>query len=128
MTSRINEAVARKQSGQYNCAQAVACAYADVAGVDETTLFNASAAFGGGMGCMEGTCGAIVGAGIVLGHLHKDRALAMRSMKGIVKAFQQRNGGTVCRYLKGLDTPDRQPRRACDDCVADACELLEKEL
>lgn len=118
-------AVELKRSGRCNCAQAVAVAYADFTGKDEQTLMAASAAFGGGMGCMEGTCGALVGVGIVLGFSCPDRAAAMKSMRNMVMAFKQRNGGTQCRYLKGLDTPDRQPRRSCDDCVADACELLE---
>lgn len=126
MTSRPSQAVFLKHSGQCNCAQAVAVAYADVAGMDVPSLMESCAAFGGGMGCMEGTCGALVGAGVVLGHCHKDRARAMKAMRSVVTQFKQRNGCTVCRELKGVGTG--QPVRECDDCVADACEFLEGEL
>ena len=67
----------KKQSG-CNCAQAVLCTYADIVGIDEETAMRLAAPFGAGMGNMEGTCGAIVGAGLVLarrlqGHLHPER-------------------------------------------------------
>ncbi|WP_302438636.1 C-GCAxxG-C-C family protein, partial [Roseburia hominis] len=41
-----------------NCAQAVACAFAEEIGVPEETLFAAAEGFGLGMGGMEATCGA----------------------------------------------------------------------
>ena len=40
-----------------NCAQAVACAFAEEIGVPEETLFAAAEGFGLGMGGMEATCG-----------------------------------------------------------------------
>ena len=36
MNSRVNEAANRKRNG-YNCAQAVACTYCDLAEIDEDT-------------------------------------------------------------------------------------------
>ncbi len=39
MKSRVKEAVNRKIDG-YNCAQAVACTYCDIAGMDEETMMN----------------------------------------------------------------------------------------
>ena len=36
MQSKVNEAAKRKNCG-YNCAQAVACTYCDMAGIDEET-------------------------------------------------------------------------------------------
>ena len=45
-----------------NCAQAVACAFAEEIGVPEETLFAAAEGFGLGMGGMEATCGAVSGA------------------------------------------------------------------
>lgn len=126
MESKIREAVDKKISGKYNCAQAVACSYADVVQSDEDTLYNAAAAFGAGMGCMEGTCGAIVGAGIVLGLKYKDKARAMKALKQVLLAFKQRNGCTICKQLKGLET--KKVVRECNDCVADAAEFLENVL
>ena len=125
MESRISKAVENKNCG-YNCAQAVICAYCDVAGIDEETARNLGAPFGIGMGNMEGTCGAITGAGMVLGMASEDRIKAIRGMKQIMNKFQLRNGATQCKLLKGVGTG--VVLRDCSDCVADAAEFLEEEL
>lgn len=52
-----------------NCAQAVVLSYADKLPLEEETLRKLAAGYGGGMGCMEGTCGALVGAVMVAGML-----------------------------------------------------------
>ncbi len=67
METRVSQAVEKKKSGRYNCAQSVACTYCDLAGLDEETMYAVAGAFGAGMGNMEGTCGALSGAGMVLG-------------------------------------------------------------
>lgn len=126
MKKLIEEARERKASGQYNCAQAVACTFAPAVGADPETLRSVAHAFGTGMGCLEGTCGAIVGAGLILSLRHGDRARAMQAMKRVVTSFDKRNGATVCRQLKGVDTG--RPLRHCNDCVADAAEFLAIEL
>ena len=78
------------------------------------------------MGNMEGTCGALIGAGMVLGTVLKDRNASVRAMKGVMAKFQQRNGATQCRLLKGIGTG--KVLRECPDCVADACEFMEEAL
>ena len=123
MESRINEAVERKRSGKFNCAQAVACTYCDAAGLDVETMRNLTNAFGSGMGSMEGTCGALVGAGVVLGMVRGDRMASMRDMRAIVTRFRERNGSVTCHELKGIASGC--PLRQCNDCVADAASLLE---
>lgn len=124
--TKIAEAVERKSSGRYNCAQAVACTYCAEAGVDEETMRNMAGAFGTGMGSLEGTCGALVGAGMVVGMVRRERVAAMRDMKKITTRFLAANGSIVCRELKGIGTGC--PLRACNDCVADAATLLEEVL
>lgn len=126
METRIEQAVDKKRSGKFNCAQAVACTYCDLAGVEEPTMRHLTNAFGTGMGSMDGTCGAIVGAGVVLGMVRKDRIAAMRDMKTLVTRFKQRNGAVECHALKGVGSGC--PLRACNDCVADAAGLLEELL
>ena len=83
-------------------------------------------AFGSGMGNMEGTCGALVGTGIVLGMATKDKATARKGMRQIMTQFQQRNGATQCKMLKGVGTG--VVLRQCSGCVADAAEFLEEQL
>ena len=126
MESRKEQAADRKRSGKYNCAQAVAMTYADIAGLDEDVILAVTASFGTGMGTMGGTCGALVGAGVVTGAVIKDRMRSRAAMKKILTAFRERNGATVCRDLKGIGTGC--PLRDCNDCVADAAEMLEREL
>lgn len=126
MDSRSELAAERKRSGKYNCAQSVACTYVDIAGVDEHVLEAAASSFGTGMGTMEGTCGAIIGAGIIAGLKINDRNKSRAVMKNIMTRFKQRNHSTVCRELKGIDTGC--PLRDCNGCVADAAAIMEEEL
>ena len=126
MENKIEEARARKRSGEHNCAQAVACTYSDLAGLDEETLLAATHAFGAGMATMEGTCGALTGAAVVVGLATGDRARSRVLIKDIMENFRKRNGSTVCRELNGIGTGC--PLRQCEDCVADAAEFLEEAL
>ncbi len=126
MENKIEEARARKRSGEYNCAQAVACTFSDVTGLDEETLRAATNAFGTGMATMEGTCGALTGAAVVVGLATRDRARSRALIKEIMTNFRMRNGATVCRELKGIGTG--RVLRQCEDCVADAAEILAKAL
>ena len=126
MVTRKEIAAEKKRCNSHNCAQAILHTYADVAGIDEEVAMDIANAFGAGMGNMEGTCGALVGAGMVLGIVNKDKAKSMKQMREIMTRFQERNGATQCKLLKGVGT--KTVLRACPDCVADAAEFLEQEL
>lgn len=126
MENRKEIAAEKKRCGRFNCAQAIIHTYADIVGIDEETAMRLGNAFGAGMGNMEGTCGAVVGAGIVLGLACKDRGEAIKKMRQIMDKFQQRNGATQCKLLKGAGT--RIVLRECENCVADAAEFLEEQL
>ena len=123
METKKFEAAEKKRSGQCNCAQSVICSYCDRMDIDEQTALNIGNSFAAGMGNMEGTCGALVGAGVVLGLVNKDRAKSVREMREIISKFQERNGATQCKVLKGIESGN--VLRECPDCVADACEFLE---
>lgn len=123
METRKQIAVEKKHCG-LNCAQAVLCTYADIAGIDEETAIRLAAPFGAGMGNMEGTCGAITGAGLVLGLASKGPST--KQMRQIMNKFQERNGATQCKLLKGVGTG--KVLRECYDCVADAAEFLEEQI
>ena len=126
MNSRKELAAEKKRCNSHNCAQSVVCTYCDLVGLSEQTAKDIAGAFGGGMGTREGTCGALVGAGIILGLKTKDRELSKARMKDIMTRFQERNGATQCRQLKGIGTG--KVLRDCPDCVADASEFLEDYL
>ena len=126
MKTRKQIAAEKKRCNSHNCAQAILHTYADVAGISEEAAMNIAGAFGGGMGCMEGPCGALVGAGLVLGLANKDKVKSMKQMRQVMTKFQERNGATQCKLLKGVGT--KVMLRECPDCVADAAEFLEEEL
>ena len=123
MKTRKNIAADKKRCGTHNCAQAVTCTYCDLVGLPEQTALDMAGAFGSGLGSKEGTCGALVGAGVIVGLVTRDRFLARSRMNQIMNRFQERNGATQCKLLMGVDTGT--PLRDCNDCVADASEFLE---
>lgn len=126
MKSRVKEAVERKKCG-YNCAQAVACTYCQLADIDEETMKNLTQGFAVGMGgSMEATCGAIIGAVNALGMIHKNPQKTMQSSRRIISKFKEQNGTVICKELKGME--DGIVKRECIDCVKDAALLLEEEL
>ena len=124
--TRKFEAAEKKSKGLCNCTQAVVCTYCDKAGINEEIALNMGNAFAAGMGNMEGTCGALIGAGMVLGLINKDLAKSVKGMRRIMNNFQERNGATQCKLLKGIASG--KVLRECPDCVADACEFLEEVL
>ncbi len=124
METRKHLAAERKKT--CNCAQAVIATYADMVGITEQQAMNLGNAFGSGMGNMEGTCGALTGAAIIVGLATGDKLRSRKVMTKIMTQFQERNGATQCKLLKGVGTG--LVLRSCEGCVADASELLENEL
>ena len=100
-----------------NCAQAVVLSYADKLPLEEETLKKLAAGYGGGMGCMEGTCGALVGAVMVAGML-TDRQGMGRYAREILLGFRERCGATICKDLKGVETG--KVLCPCTECVRNA--------
>lgn len=126
MESRVEEAAKKKMCG-YNCAQAVACTYCDLAGLEEETAKNLTQGFAVGIGgSMEATCGAVIGAVNVLGLINKNSQKTMQGSRRIINSFKEQNSTVICKELKGIT--DGVVKRECIDCVRDAAALLESEL
>lgn len=131
MESRTELAVARKNKG-YNCAQAVACTYCDLVGLNEETMYKIMEGFGSGFGNTEGTCGAITGAVALAGMKNSTADLENNSSKAstsklsreIMSRFKTLAGATICRVLKGVDT--KIVLHSCNDCVHDAAKIVEE--
>lgn len=114
----------RTGDAHYNCCQAVACMFSKETGVSEDVLRRIGAGFGLGMGGMEGTCGALCGAEMILG-LTKYKGSPIRNdAKELHRKFTQICGGSICRELKGVGTG--KVLCSCDDCVRNAVALLEE--
>ena len=133
MESRIEKTIELHNKG-YNCAQAVACAYCDLVGVDEEAMFKLTEGLGLGMGGMEGTCGAVTGACILAGMKNSTANLDAPNCKvntyklsrEIVETFKVKNGSVTCKELKGLQTG--KVLRSCPGCIMDAAGLVEQIL
>lgn len=132
--SRAEQAINFHHKG-YNCAQAVACAFADKTDLDVKTLFRLTEGFGAGMADTYGTCGAISGAVVILGLLNStgnideepySKAETYKIVKSMIADFRNKNGATICKDLKGIDT--KKVLRSCDGCIEDSVNILEKTI
>ena len=117
---RAEKAVNLKHSG-CNCCQAVTASFSDITGTEGDTLMKAASGFAGGMGCMEATCGALIGAVMTAG-LIKDGKGTVGAARTMLKDFEKRSGATICKELKGADTG--KVLCECDDCVRNAVYVL----
>lgn len=133
MKTRVEETIERHDKG-YNCAQAVACTYCDLVGMDEKTMFQVTEAFGLGGGCMEGTCGALAGACTLAGMKNStgclekpnSKASSYKLSREMMTRFKAMNGSVICKDLKGAETG--RVLRSCPDCIRDAAKLAEEML
>lgn len=133
MQSRKEKAIELHNKG-YNCAQSVACAFADVTDADEEAIFKMTEGFGLGMGCMEATCGAISGATVILGMMNStanlekpdSKAATYKMSRELVQSFKSKNHSIVCKDLKGIENDI--VLRSCQGCIEDAVDILNEIL
>lgn len=100
---RAERAAELKASGRLNCAQAVLAAFGNELPLDDATLMTLGSGYAAGMGCMESTCGALIGAVMVAGLLSSGRGTP-RLSRQMLQDFNHSCGATICRDLKGVDT------------------------
>ena len=133
--------------GGYGCAQSVLLAYADLTGLDETTLARLGSSFGGGMGRLREVCGGVSGAFAVLGLLcgyddpadKEGKSRHYADIRELARRFTEKSGGgsIVCREIlqnaglsgeKGGEaearTAEYYHKRPCPDMVYTAAEVL----
>ena len=132
----------------YACSQAVALAFQDVMGVDENTICKLMLPFGGGLGRLRLTCGAVSGMAAVIGAVfaeaenspeNKKRTYAI--VQELCGKFKEENGSLICgELLSGMKLPvevggTAEPRtqeyykkRSCADMVGLAAQILEEYL
>ena len=127
-SEKVKKAITNHHN-KYNCAQSVACAFAEDLGMDEETVFRIMEGFGFGMGAME-TCGAVSGMTAIVGLKESDGNLekpgtkkkSYRVSKELIRRFREKNGSVICRELKGVET--KKMLRSCNGCIEDAVELV----
>ena len=131
----------------YNCCQAVAGAFAGEMGLPEETVMKIASGFGGGMGGMRETCGAVTGmfmvAGLLRGHAlpssNEEKTAHYARIRSLADAFKAEHDTLICRdLLAGLPgklsknpserTAEYYKTRPCALFVEDAARLVEKML
>nr|WP_297766094.1 C-GCAxxG-C-C family protein [uncultured Butyrivibrio sp.] len=117
LEERAQRAVELKNSGKYNCAQAVTAALSDQTELTEEQLNQISAGFCAGMGNMEATCGALIGAGMIAG-LKTEGKGTLALTRQIQEEFGKKCGAIRCKDLKAIT--DGKPLCPCQECVRTA--------
>ena len=129
---RIEKAALLKRSN--NCCQAVLLSYADVLELSEEQLTRLGKTFGAGMGGMQATCGALVGA-IMIASLRASGGSqspatatgeAMKLSRQIFTRFKELCGATICGELKGVGTG--KVLCSCENCVRKAIKAGQEAL
>lgn len=118
---RAAAAAELKATGKCNCTQAVVKVFEDKLPIDEETLMKLTAGYAAGMGCMESTCGALIGAVMVAGILTDGKGTP-RVSKELVQSFEGKCGATICKDLKGIGTG--KVLCHCHECVRNAVLVL----
>ncbi len=91
----------------YACSQSVLMAFAEETGIDIETAKKISSTFGGGMGRLRKTCGALTGAFMVIGLKYgnskpddmKTKLASYDMVRDLAKRFTEKHGTIECDKL-----------------------------
>ena len=143
--SKADIAVSSFNEG-FNCSQSVLSSFAPEFGLDREAALKVSCAFGGGMGRMGKTCGAVTGAFMVIGLKYgkikaednQAKEKTYELVKYFVKRFKSRYGYIECQELLGYDISTPEGRQMaqekklfhtlCPKFVENAVKILEQIL
>jgi C_GCAxxG_C_C family probable redox protein len=135
------KAIEKFRSG-FNCSQSVLGSMAERVDTDVSFLEKVASGFGGGMGHMQGTCGAVTGSFMTISLYcgnkfpdnHERTAEAYRLIKEFDSEFKKLHETTNCMELIGyeLDSPEDHDRavennifeRVCEKCISDSIDIL----
>ena len=127
-----------------NCAQAVLTAYSDNLGFDHKLALSIACGFGGGMGRLQETCGAVTGAFMVLGIYNCKKYSDNKDRKNETYAQIQKfnndfkiiYGAIDCKSLLKCDLKTEEGQRylkennlsetVCEKCILDSVRFLDK--
>lgn len=132
----------------YNCSQAVVAAFADIYGLDENLALRISSSFGGGLGRMRMTCGAVSGMAILAGLENGSAIAGDNAGKGknyelvqeLANRFKSHTGSIICAEMLGLKpmaptsatpaerTAEYYRKRPCVELVGLACRIYAEHL
>lgn len=128
--NRIEKAL-EMNSNNFNCAQSVFAAYADLFDVPDAIAKQITAGFGAGVGRSENICGAVSGAVMILGLQNyksfgdlDEKEKIYEITHRFVDKFKEIHGSDNCEIL--LDLKEKGGFE-CKRYIRSACEILENE-
>jgi len=137
------EEVKKQFEKGYLCAPAVLSTYSEQLGLEKTLALKIACGFGGGIGRMGRTCGAVSGAVMVIGLKHgqvnladeESRQRTYTLVKEFVDRFTELHGSIECKDLIGYDLSNSGELRLaresgvfqnkCPGFVYDSARILE---
>jgi len=144
MKKQISERALESFRGGLNCSQAVLTAFSEELKYDNNFALSISCGFGGGMGRLQETCGAVTGSFMVLGIVNCRKFTDNRERKevtyGMVQKFsdkfKQIHGTLDCSSLLNCDLKTEEGNRfakennlfgtVCEKCISDSIGILEE--
>ena len=128
----------------FMCSQCVFARFAPEVGVDEDLALRLTSPFGGGS-FYGGTCGAVVGANLVLAMEHGwSEQPSMEQIRNLEQKiqefnsrFEERNGSILCREILGKSFAVPEEKEAiyaenlmakCPAVISSACDIVEEML
>jgi C_GCAxxG_C_C family probable redox protein len=128
----------------FNCAQSVIVSFSDIMGLNEETALRMASGFGGGMGRMQGTCGTVTGAFMVIGFMRgkykqgddQAKEITNQLIQDFSKKFVETHGNIDCKGLihYDLNTPEGNKaangsdvfNKKCTQYIISSVDMLEK--
>jgi C_GCAxxG_C_C family probable redox protein len=142
MTKSIEEKAIESFRSGLNCAQSVVTAYCDELKMDYDLALNISCGFGGGMGRMQETCGALTGSFMVLGAYNcgkftdntKRKESTYTMVQELNEKFKMIHGSTKCKSLLNCEIKTEEGHRLakeknlfgtiCEKCITDSISII----
>lgn len=132
----------------YACSQAVALAFVDLTDLNEEQISKMTLPFGGGLGRLRLTCGAVSGMATIIGllfskaeNIPENKKQTYAIVQELCGTFQKEFGSLICgELLSGMKVPvevggvaetrteEYYKKRSCADMVKFTAEILEKYL
>ena len=124
----------------YACSQAVALAFCDVMKLEETTVSKIMLPFGGGIGRLRMTCGAVSGMAAVIGmvvasaeNTPENKKQTYAITQELCAKFKEKTGSLICaelldRIKENKDNSQVCQRLSCAEMVELAAQILDDYL
>ena len=144
MAKTTKEKAIESFRGGLNCSQAVFSACSEKLGFDEKNALRVALGFGGGMGRLQETCGAVTGSYMAISvntcnkltdnKERKEESYAM--IREFSRRFREIHGTTDCIDILKVDLKTEEGSRyarenklfdtLCEKCITDSIEILEQ--